>query len=42
MACCVLIASAMAVLFALRRGMGGAAVAADPRAWRLPAAKSDE
>ena len=43
MACCVLIASVVAALLWLKRLVGGdAAEAADPRAWRLVAERSDD
>jgi hypothetical protein len=41
MACCVLIAGAIAALLALKRLAGGGA-AADPRAWRLRVEMPDD
>jgi hypothetical protein len=41
MACCVLMAAAIAALLALKRLTGGG-VAADPRAWRLRTERSDD
>jgi hypothetical protein len=42
MACCVLIAGAIAGLLALRRWAIGSTAEDDPRAWHLPASRSDD